>query len=549
LSCLIAPWLCRSCHLQKLAKNLEIVDDPARLLTENPAPNPEWYSQAQPLIGWGNLDSFALPMGQAVGLAVELRDRFSTTGRLIQALLKASLENLKIAQNHPSLAEMSQLAQSHGTKYPIVQGPMTRVSDSAEFANAVASAGALPLLALALMRGQQVRELLDKTKNLIGAKSWGIGILGFVPQAVRDEQLKEVLEVKPPFALIAGGRPDQAAHLESQGIATYLHVPVPNLLKMFLEQGARRFVFEGRECGGHVGPLSSFLLWESMISTLLEVVPTSIAEEIHILFAGGIHDALSAAMVSAMSAPLVQRGIKVGVLMGSVYLFTEEAVSCGAIVKAYQEQAVACNRTINLETGTGHASRCAVTPFAQEFYATRRELLLSGKPPDQIKNTLEDLTLGRLRIASKGLVRQGSAINAVGESQQIRDGMYMIGQVATLRDKVGSVEALHEAVSGGSAKLLNELSFVDSQNTQTPDAKANATLDAKANATLSDIAIIGISTLVPKADYPETFWSNILNKIDAITEIPASRWDWRLYFDPDPKARDKVYSKWGGFFG
>ena len=55
------------------------------------------------------------------------------------------------------------------------------MSDSAEFANAVASAGALPLLALALMRGQQVRELLDKTQNIIGGKSWGIGILGFCP--------------------------------------------------------------------------------------------------------------------------------------------------------------------------------------------------------------------------------------------------------------------------------------------------------------------------------------------------------------------------------
>ena len=348
---------------------------------------------------------------------------------------------------------------------------------------------------------------------------------------MRDEQLQEVLAVKPPFALIAGGRPDQAAHLESQGIATYLHVPVPNLLKMFIEQGARRFVFEGRECGGHVGPLSSFLLWESMISTLLEVVPTSLAQEIHILFAGGIHDALSAAMVSAMSAPLVQRGIKVGVLMGSAYLFTEEAVSCGAIVKAYQEQAVACKRTINLETGTGHASRCAVTPFAQEFYATRRELLLAGTPADEIKQTLEDLTLGRLRIASKGLVRQGSAINAVAEGEQLRDGMYMIGQVATLQDQVSSVEALHEAVSGGSSQVLHELAVEQTQNRQTA----------------SDIAIIGISTLVPQADYPETFWSNILQKVDAITEIPSSRWDWRLYFDPDPKARDKVYSKWGGF--
>ena len=55
----------------------------------------------------------------------------------------------------------------------------------------------------------------------------------------------------------AGG-PDQAKELEAQGIPTYLHVPSPGLLRMFLKDGARRFIFEGQECGGHVGPRSSF---------------------------------------------------------------------------------------------------------------------------------------------------------------------------------------------------------------------------------------------------------------------------------------------------
>ncbi len=494
-----------------------------------------WQQKAQPLIGWGTPGTLAWPMGQAVGLAAKIRDRYKTTGRFVQALLKASQEHIKIAKQLRPLEPNSPLAVSHGTKYPIVQGPMTRVSDTAEFAQAVAHAGALPLLALALMRGGQVRELLQKTKTLLGDKSWGIGILGFVPQAVREEQLKEVKAVKPPFALIAGGRPDQAAHLEAEGIATYLHVPVPALLKMFLEQGARRFVFEGRECGGHVGPLSSFLLWESMIETLLQEVPKGTASEVHVLFAGGIHDARSAAMVSAMAAPLAERDIRIGVLMGSAYLFTQEAVSCGAIVKGFQEQAIACTRTINLETGPGHASRCAVTPFAQEFYSTRRQLMANGNSPEEIKNALEDLTLGRLRIASKGLVRDGSDIKTVDEDKQIRDGMYMIGQVATLHDKVCSVKALHQDVSETSTNLLATLSTA---STDESDKSASQP---------SDIAIIGISTLLPKAENPERFWENILRKVDTITEIPSSRWDWRLYYDPDPKTRDKIYSKWGGF--
>jgi 3-oxoacyl-(acyl-carrier-protein) synthase/NAD(P)H-dependent flavin oxidoreductase YrpB (nitropropane dioxygenase family) len=531
--------------LQKLAEQLELADfglesaaKDTKSLDSNETSNQRkfqiWQQQAQPLIGWGSPGTIAWPMGQAVGLAVSVRDRYKTTGRFVQALLKASVEHIQTAQALQPLQSDAPLAISHKTKYPIVQGPMTRVSDSAEFAQVVAQGGGLPLLALALMRGGQVRELLQKTKELLGDRSWGVGILGFVPQAVREEQLKEVRAFKPPFALIAGGRPDQAAQMEAEGIATYIHVPVPTLLKLFLEQGARRFVFEGRECGGHVGPLSSFLLWESMISTLLEEVPAGAERDVHVLFAGGIHDARSAAMVSAMAAPLLERGMQVGVLMGSAYLFTEEAVSCGAIVKGFQAQAIACTRTINLETGPGHASRCAVTPFAEEFYATRRRLIASGTSPEEIKNTLEDLTLGRLRIASKGLMRKGSEINAVEESQQITNGMYMIGQVATVRNQVCTVQELHQDVSEASTNLLANLAI-------------NSEASAQEVSQPSDIAIIGISALLPKASDQEQFWENILKKVDAITEIPASRWDWRLYYDPDRNVRDKIYSKWGGF--
>ncbi|MCP6761109.1 MAG: acyltransferase domain-containing protein [Fischerella sp. CENA71] len=515
-------------NLQQLADQIEVKNNDSAGGVQN------WQQQAQPLIGWDEPGKLAWPMGQAVGLAAIFRDRYPTTGKLIQALLQQSQEQLKIAQQLRPLDANAPLAVSHGTEYPIVQGPMTRVSDTAEFANAVSQAGGLPLLALALMRGSQVRSLLQKTQQLLGNRPWGIGMLGFVSHALREEQIQAVKEFQPKFALIAGGRPDQATHFEAQGIATYIHVPAPRLLKMFLEQGARRFVFEGRECGGHVGPLSSFVLWESMIATLLADVKLGKESEIHILFAGGIHDARSAAMISAMAAPLVERGMRIGVLMGTAYLFTQEAVTCGAIVPKFQEQALACNHTINLETGPGHASRCVVTPFAQEFYTTRREMLAAGNPPEEIKDTLENLTLGRLRIASKGLQRTADGqVQTVDEPQQLTDGMYMIGQVATLRHQVCTVRELHQDVSEIGTKLLMS-AFVEQDGEEVTTCP-------------SDIAIIGIGTLLPQAQYPETFWNNILRKVDAITEIPAQRWDWRLYYDPDRNARDKVYSKWGGF--
>lgn len=62
-----------------------------------------------------------------------------------------------------------------------------------------------------------------------------------------------------------------------------------------------------------------------------------------------------------------------------------------------------------------------------------------------------------------------------------------------------------------------------------------------------DVAIVGLGCLLPKAPNVRAFWANILNKVDAITEVPKERFNIDLYYDPDRKARDKIYSRWGGF--
>ena len=154
-------------------------------------------------------------------------------------------------------------------RLPIVQGPMTRVSDTAEFALAIAEGGALPMVAFAMLKGQALETLLERTKQLLGERVWGIGLLGFAPQELLDEQLAIAKRFAPDYAIIAGGRPDQAVHLERVGVPTFLHVPAASLIANFLHEGARRFIFEGRECGGHIGPLSSFVLWSSMVDRLL----------------------------------------------------------------------------------------------------------------------------------------------------------------------------------------------------------------------------------------------------------------------------------------
>ena len=62
-----------------------------------------------------------------------------------------------------------------------------------------------------------------------------------------------------------------------------------------------------------------------------------------------------------------------------------------------------------------------------------------------------------------------------------------------------------------------------------------------------DVAIIGMACAFPGAPDLETFWHNIVNKVDAITDVPPERWDPEIFFDPKSFANDRVYSKRGGY--
>ncbi|MGE3805459.1 MAG: beta-ketoacyl synthase N-terminal-like domain-containing protein, partial [Gemmataceae bacterium] len=61
------------------------------------------------------------------------------------------------------------------------------------------------------------------------------------------------------------------------------------------------------------------------------------------------------------------------------------------------------------------------------------------------------------------------------------------------------------------------------------------------------IAIVGLSTRFPGAASAEAFWQLLQQGRDAITEVPAHRWDVEAYFDPDPDTPGKMYTRHGGF--
>ncbi|UQA57015.1 type I polyketide synthase [Polyangium aurulentum] len=61
------------------------------------------------------------------------------------------------------------------------------------------------------------------------------------------------------------------------------------------------------------------------------------------------------------------------------------------------------------------------------------------------------------------------------------------------------------------------------------------------------IAIIGVGCRFPGANGPRAFWRLLREGVDAITEVPAGRWDIHAYYDPELSEPGKMSTRWGGF--
>jgi myxalamid-type polyketide synthase MxaB len=65
--------------------------------------------------------------------------------------------------------------------------------------------------------------------------------------------------------------------------------------------------------------------------------------------------------------------------------------------------------------------------------------------------------------------------------------------------------------------------------------------------TLEPIAVVGMACRFPGGQTPDDFWDFLARGGDAVREIPAERWDADAFYDPDPDAKGKMYTRHGAF--
>lgn len=73
-------------------------------------------------------------------------------------------------------------------------------------------------------------------------------------------------------------------------------------------------------------------------------------------------------------------------------------------------------------------------------------------------------------------------------------------------------------------------------------------LAAAESARRSPIAVVGIGCRYPGgASTPESYWRLLCDRVDAVTDVPADRWDVNAWYDADRAVPGRTATRWGAF--
>jgi len=469
-------------------------------------------------------------VGSEAGFARSFVERFGQdSGAAIEAFINETGRLCREAANFSDHYIEHPLAKRLGTDYPFLQGAMTWISDVPEFARAVAEAGGLPTLALGFRDRKNLEEELGRMRSLLGAHPYAVNVVALPENLYLDEQLAWIREHRPPFAVIGAGPPSFAKMLCEQGIETFYIAPDEGLLVMALESGVRYVILEGNEAGGHVGAYSTLTL--AQIALELRRRRPELFAGRYIVLAGGIFDretAFRAAMVGAD-----------GLQLGTAYLATEEIVATGALSRLYQDRILRSRPGDTVVSGesAGLGVRSLKTPKVNAIRALERAFLTGKENEESFRRQLESLGAGSLLMAARGI--RGSDGGSPDEEVRFNEGQFMSGAVAGAINSVYTIDELHYELAQGRLELVMP-EFRPGASRRVPARTRRVNRKER-------LAITGMAMVNSLGADPDEIWQNAVSMKSGIVEVPASRWEHRLYYDPDPRVPEKTYCKVGAF--
>ena len=289
------------------------------------------------------------------------------------------------------------------TKYPIIQGGMANIA-TGEFAAAISNAGGLGLIAAGGMKPDQLRENIDRARELTD-KPFGVNIMLMHPQV--DELMEIVIEKKVPVVTTGAGNPGKyVPALKEAGIKVMPVVASVALAQRMERLGVDAVIAEGTESGGHVGEMTTMALVPQVVDGV----------SIPVVAAGGIASGRQMLAAYALGA--------CGVQVGTCLLVSEEC----PVHQNYKQAVLDASDSDTIVTGRigGTPVRVLKNRMAREYVRQERA--------GATKEELEVYTLGSLRKAVfDGNVKEGSLMagQVAGQLHEIRPTAVILEEMYT----------------------------------------------------------------------------------------------------------------------
>ena len=487
-----------------------------------------------------------VPLGIEAAFALSFVRRFgsSTEGAIdrfvdrVQEICSLAADKEKAFLDGPVAAEI-------GSRYALIQGAMSWITDVPEFALKVAQAGALPTIALGLIPGSILDEKLGRLRETMGDLPYAVNVVTLQENPHRDEQLAWIRELKPRFAVIAAGDPSYARELIQSGIDTIYIAPNEQLLKLAFEAGVRYVICEGNEAGGHVGEHSTVTLAQILLDKRDR--DPALFKGRRVILAGGICNRESAFLAAMLGADAIQ--------IGTAYLTTREIVDTGALPDLYRRMVLesAAGSTVVTGEAIGLKVRSLKTPKIETFCSLERDYAFGSNDEATFRKSIEQLSAGSLFIAARGLDKpDGSPLD---EHACVKQGQFMCGACGGVLDKVRTVEQLHvdlaEADLGQALPFLGPIREpraagrrLDATETTGPVPLPRSTYRTPAR---ERIAITGMSIVNSLGNTPEEVWAASVAMKSGVVPVPPSKWNHEIFYDPRPRAPEKTYCKIAAF--
>jgi malonyl CoA-acyl carrier protein transacylase len=481
-----------------------------------------------------------IPLGVETAFAEAFFNRFGAgTGEAVKAFMDEIHHLCGLAEKKKNCFSDSPVAKEMGTRYPFIQGAMSWITDVPEFALRVAEAGGLPTIALGLMDPEMLDKKLGLLPKIMGERPYAVNMVSLAENPFRGLHLAWIKKHSPRFAVIAGGDLSAVKELMGCGIDVMYIAPDEALLTLALKAGVRYVICEGYEAGGHVG-LHSTLTLAQMVLDLKQRTP-SLFQNCRIVLAGGIFNRETAFMAAMLGADAIQ--------MGTAYLATQEIVETGALAPLYQQMILKSPLAGTVVSGrnTGLRVRSLRTPRMESILSLEREFAAGHRDETSFREKMEKMAAGSLFTAARGMDGPGEIV--LDEQTCLERGQFMSGACAGLIRGVDNLESFHRELAQGPLFMHQPVARSMETPSKNPAPGVKNTLKRvyPKQENQERIAITGMSIVNTLGKSPEEIWAASLAMKSGITQVPPSRWDHALYYDPRPHMPDKTYCQVGAF--